>query len=352
MRQARLGVSGDPDRRLAFEGTRALGLALAGHPLDALRVAAGVRRRADGSDLGRMRSDLALAEAMAAREIGDRDRAEPALRTLAERPSYPLSYVQLYAALDLVETSLLDGDTSAAQDLWRQCVSLGRDELPGPAATSRLARTAVAVGLASGDVETAQRWVQRIDDGFWLGLSRARIHLAGAHPAQASEALASIEPRCARHQVVRELVLARAIVDQDRESAAKHVAMAMELAADRGMLQTVAAEGSSLLDLVELGAWRVSEGWLQRLRQAMVPTWDGDFTGGPAGALVQELTDRERDVLRLLPSRLTLREVAAELFVSQNTLKFHLRIIYRKLGVNSRAGAVESARRLHLLSRG
>ena len=64
----------------------------------------------------------------------------------------------------------------------------------------------------------------------------------------------------------------------------------------------------------------------------------------PSG-LVEELTDRERDVLRLLPSRLTLREIATELFVSQNTLKFHLRVIYRKLGVNSRAEAVETARR-------
>ena len=67
---------------------------------------------------------------------------------------------------------------------------------------------------------------------------------------------------------------------------------------------------------------------------------------------VEELTSRERDVMRLLPSRFTLREIAAELFVSQNTLKFHLRVIYRKLGVNSRAEAVETARRLRLLARG
>jgi LuxR family maltose regulon positive regulatory protein len=54
----------------------------------------------------------------------------------------------------------------------------------------------------------------------------------------------------------------------------------------------------------------------------------------------------------LLPSRLTLREISGELFVSQNTLKFHLRVIYRKLGVNSRAEAVETARALRLLAHG
>jgi LuxR family maltose regulon positive regulatory protein len=47
----------------------------------------------------------------------------------------------------------------------------------------------------------------------------------------------------------------------------------------------------------------------------------------------------------MLPSRLTFREIAAELFISVNTLKFHLRVIYRKLGVGSRAEATEVARR-------
>jgi LuxR family maltose regulon positive regulatory protein len=62
--------------------------------------------------------------------------------------------------------------------------------------------------------------------------------------------------------------------------------------------------------------------------------------------VVEPLTERERDVLRFLPSRLTMREIADELFISVNTLKFHLKLIYRKLGVSSRAEAAEVARRL------
>ena len=46
VRQVEVALSRDPERRLAFEGTRALGQVLAGRPLDALRVAAGVRRAA------------------------------------------------------------------------------------------------------------------------------------------------------------------------------------------------------------------------------------------------------------------------------------------------------------------
>ena len=62
------------------------------------------------------------------------------------------------------------------------------------------------------------------------------------------------------------------------------------------------------------------------------------------------LTERELEVLRMLPSRLTFREIADELFISVNTLKFHLRVIYRKLGVGSRAEATELARRRTSLS--
>ncbi len=48
-------------------------------------------------------------------------------------------------------------------------------------------------------------------------------------------------------------------------------------------------------------------------------------------------------MLRFLPSRLTVREIANELYISQNTLKFHLKVIYRKLGVNTRAAAATLA---------
>ena len=53
--------------------------------------------------------------------------------------------------------------------------------------------------------------------------------------------------------------------------------------------------------------------------------------------------------MRLLPAPASLRELAAELFVTPNTLKTHLRAIYRKLGAESREEAVISARERGLL---
>jgi LuxR family transcriptional regulator, maltose regulon positive regulatory protein len=65
--------------------------------------------------------------------------------------------------------------------------------------------------------------------------------------------------------------------------------------------------------------------------------------------LVEQLTGRETSVLRLLPSALTPREIATELYLSPNTIKTHTRGIYRKLGVNTRHEAVEAARKVNLL---
>ncbi len=60
--------------------------------------------------------------------------------------------------------------------------------------------------------------------------------------------------------------------------------------------------------------------------------------------LIEPLSDRELAILRLLPAPTSLRELAAELFVTPNTLKTHLRAIYRKLGAESREEAVIRAR--------
>ena len=67
--------------------------------------------------------------------------------------------------------------------------------------------------------------------------------------------------------------------------------------------------------------------------------------------LVDPLSARELDVLRLLVSDLDGPAIARELVVSLNTVRTHTKNIYAKLGVNSRRAAVTRARELDLLSR-
>jgi LuxR family maltose regulon positive regulatory protein len=66
-------------------------------------------------------------------------------------------------------------------------------------------------------------------------------------------------------------------------------------------------------------------------------------------AMIEPLTDRELGILRLLPAPTPQRELASALFVTPNTLKTHLRAIYRKLGAESRDDAVIRARERGLI---
>jgi LuxR family transcriptional regulator, maltose regulon positive regulatory protein len=65
--------------------------------------------------------------------------------------------------------------------------------------------------------------------------------------------------------------------------------------------------------------------------------------------LIEPLSERERIVLRYLTSALSNVEIAAELYVSVNTVKTHIKSIYRKLDTTGRRDAVRRARELHLL---
>jgi LuxR family transcriptional regulator, maltose regulon positive regulatory protein len=66
--------------------------------------------------------------------------------------------------------------------------------------------------------------------------------------------------------------------------------------------------------------------------------------------MCEALTRSEARVLRYLPTNLSTREIAAELYLSTNTVKTHQRHLYQKLGASSRTEAVERARALCLLA--
>lgn len=65
--------------------------------------------------------------------------------------------------------------------------------------------------------------------------------------------------------------------------------------------------------------------------------------------LIEPLSERELQVLRLLASHLTSTEIADALFISVNTVRFHIKNIYAKLGVHRRADAIKSAKESGIL---
>ena len=72
---------------------------------------------------------------------------------------------------------------------------------------------------------------------------------------------------------------------------------------------------------------------------------------GEPRALLEELSEAELRIARYLPSNLKAPEIAAELCVSANTVRTHIRHVYAKLDAHDRNDAVARARELGLLAR-
>ena len=134
----------------------------------------------------------------------------------------------------------------------------------------------------------------------------------------------------------------------------------MSLAEPEGYVRVFAGEGPPMAVLLSRAGARLGEsGYLHRLVAACSGTAHSSapvtpHAGGAvrrAQGLVEPLSDRELDVLRLLSTDLDGPGIARHLVVSLNTVRTHTKNIYAKLGVNSRRAAVRRAEELGLLSR-
>ncbi|MEJ2889186.1 LuxR C-terminal-related transcriptional regulator [Actinomycetospora aeridis] len=184
-------------------------------------------------------------------------------------------------------------------------------------------------------------------DGGRIAAARLLLHLGDAGVEEAlGDTTASPLPRVrAGAGVVAALAAARA---GDPERALTLLEDALLAAAPHGLRRPFLAEpalAEVLRRRVDLGSGAV--GFAVDLLERR--------TGGPADhtpprrALAEPLTEREATMLRYLASTLSNPEIAAELYVSVNTVKSHQRAVYRKLGTSGRRDAVRRARELELL---
>ncbi|NMB87879.1 MAG: AAA family ATPase [Chloroflexi bacterium] len=139
-------------------------------------------------------------------------------------------------------------------------------------------------------------------------------------------------------------------------AARQDLSQAVALAAPQGYLRAFLDQGAQLTGLLaallrSAPADATQAGFIQQLRAALPPGESSPpASGSPAvPALPEALTERQLAVLRLVAQGLKYDEIAGQLFISKNTVRFYIKEIYGKLAVNSRARAVEVARRLGLL---
>lgn len=126
---------------------------------------------------------------------------------------------------------------------------------------------------------------------------------------------------------------------------------ALTLAEPEGYVRLFVDEGLPMAALLEKAAQHgIVQDYARQLLTAAGLAESKTPARQEAQSLIEPLSDRELDVLRLLASDLDGPEIARELVVSLNTLRTHTKNIYSKLGVNNRRAAVRRAEELKLLS--
>jgi LuxR family maltose regulon positive regulatory protein len=223
------------------------------------------------------------------------------------------------------------GDADRARGLLRAVVA----ELPaaGPFAQrwlDALGPTAWAPAEHGGPIAEATAWLRRGDPLAALRRVESLAEQRPPHPATALHA--HLVTAAARHALGR------------LEDASSSLEQALAIANGEGFRRAFAGG---------LPVRRLLERHLDR------PTAYGPLVvelldalqrpDEPPVGLLEPLSERERAVLRLLPTQLSYPEIGGELFVAANTVKTHVKSIYRKLDVASRREAVARARALRLL---
>ncbi len=212
-----------------------------------------------------------------------------------------------------------------------------------------------------GDEVRSRQWIDSlqpdITDGIRYGqqgeliiLSRVLITLNEMKKAEEllERLLADSRSRNHRGRMITLLALRSCVhqTQEDRNEALMYLDQALSLAASEGYIRTFLDLGEPIKSLLPLITSRPD--YAKNLLVSMDPQSRQSHEPIPV-MLVEPLSEREKQVLRLLATELTGPEIARELVVAISTLRTHTQQIYRKLGVTNRQGAIKAARTLGII---
>ena len=281
------------------------------------------------------RGDLAAAAEPVERALEIVGSARPVFNYLAQ-----LDRARIWAAGGSLDQALASLPATRSALRSDQSVLLaGADELEA------------RVRLGIGDYNGARRVTGQLPGDRQMVMS-AIIALAAGHPEEAAKSLsdAPAEGTTIRSDLELRLLRANIAVSQSSPEASDLVRRALDAVERHGFVQTVLDTAPQLIEHVIANADLYPK--TRRLSPLITAGIKARRRAAPAprqGRLLDPLTAAEIRVLEKLAERLTYTEMAAELHLSLNTVKTHLRRAYMKLGATSRSSAIQRATSLGIL---
>lgn len=244
---------------------------------------------------------------------------------------------------------LAQGNLKAAQAEIEKALNLAVEY--NPVTKARCFAGQALVALGKDDLCSARQWVEKMPaDGDphslyrFVGLTQARLLIAEGRLHAADEELARLDERAraggwgfARIAI---LVL-HALAAETHTAAMAFLEEALHLAEPEGFLHTFVEAGAGLVPLLQETARRSpAPEYIGRILAA----FSQNLPKQPGAQLVEPLSERELEVLRLVTAGLSNREIASELIVSPSTVKSHIHHICGKLGARNRTEAAMLAK--------
>jgi LuxR family maltose regulon positive regulatory protein len=221
--------------------------------------------------------------------------------------------------------------------------------------------------LHEGKVKAAARWAEKADfspadslsvEREYEYLLYARLLLAKNQSQEAIRVLDNLEQvaRTGQRNFILITVLLRQalayLASGEETQAIDRVDIALELAEAGGYQMPFLESGEALIKLLLKARMRRTDVIAPEFIDQILSNAEqfGIASGvAPAQVLVDPLSERELEILRLIADGLLNKEIAQRLIISQATVKRHVANIYGKLGVHHRTEAVARARELNLL---
>ncbi len=220
------------------------------------------------------------------------------------------------------------------------------------------------IWLATEQLSLAQGWLQHIGEEILRttnyqdlpsALTGMRVRLHEGRGNETLEPLIRLDELASMRSWKRILLttqILRAIVELEagnEQRAKESIDNALQLGRDEGFIRSFLDEGSMVLPVLRLAA--LAQGRNQAYAASLLKAAGTQVFTEPQlpGNVPSILSPRERDVMRLVAAGLSNREVADALFISEETIKTHLRRIFDKLGVSSRTQAILRCQQLELL---
>jgi len=270
-----------------------------------------------------------------------------------------------YGTLAMVKQA--QGDGAAAQSALRQTEPLLDQADISTATRLRILIARILVALGQGDLDAAALAVGQaptleesgsFPDYLSLMMAQARLLLAQGEQgeqAAAAQHLATLHGMASHagfQSVAAKARALQALAASSPKQALDFLAEALAWAEPENYVRTFVDVGEPMKALLHAAVERgIATKYVHRLLGAFAgETKDDRRITLASAALVEPLSDRELDVLRLLAGGQTNQEIANGLYVSVNTVKTHLKNIYGKLGVRSRRKAVAEAKKLGLVA--